>query len=212
MNTVTDKESVVSEVSCIHYAHLITHIFDGKQTTTLQKINKKIHTDQMNAHLGYALINFANLKTKLVFNSNNPRSLDMGQVGKIKKFIEKDGLQNHFPRHAMIVVTKEKYLVPATLSKDSDGIDFQLVQFADGVEEKDVEFDLLAGQHRYHWLLMDQFATELAERNKSRDVVEAGGSAAKVDAAKRSLSKAEERLKDCVWLVQFYDKGLSINL
>jgi hypothetical protein len=79
-------------------SHLVTQSKDDN------KICTEIDTDMGNTMLGYALVNFANLEAKLVFQRDNPRHLNMAQVAAIYKFIAADGLQNKNPDHVMIAV------------------------------------------------------------------------------------------------------------
>jgi hypothetical protein len=137
-----------------------------KQSKEDNKNHKEIDTDMANAMLGYALVNFANLDAKLVFQRHNPRRLNTTQVAAIDKYIAADGLRNKHPSHAMIAVIDSSAVATETLSQDKKAIDYQYLQFRPGVDTAEVELDILSGQHRYHWLLTKSFAGKLNERNK----------------------------------------------
>lgn len=169
--------------------------------------------DMANAMLGYALVNFANLEAKLVFQRHNPRRLNTAQVAAIDNYIAADGLRNKNPNHAMIAVIDSSAVATETLSQDRKAIDYQELQFRPGVDTAEVELDILSGQHRYHWLLTKSFAGKLNERNKCQRTLNSQGlSDAKRAKATGELESIQKALEDCVWLVRFYDKGVFCQL
>jgi hypothetical protein len=180
-----------------------------KQAKEDGKIQREILADTQGALLGYALVNFANLKAKPVFQRDNPRRLNTVQIAAIDRFIEADGLRNKIPAHAMVAVVDSSEVATETLSKDMQALDFQELQFKAGVDTAQVELDILSGQHRYHWLLTKSFAGKLNDRNKCQTTLNSKEiSSAKHAKATEDLAQIEKSLEDCVWLVQFFDKGV----
>lgn len=153
--------------------------------------------------MGFALVCFSTLKAKYTFNSEYPRMVDKGQVTKIEAHINTAGLQNEFPQHAMICLVDRKTIDTNSLS-DGHVLEFEKLRFAQDWDEKDVEMEFLAGQHRYTWLVTCKFKDFLEHRKHLKAQLKSKGND---DVVMNRLAWVEKKLEECHWLVSFYDKG-----
>jgi hypothetical protein len=133
--------------------------------------------------------------------------VDSAQVEKIRKGVEVAGLWNKFPEKAMICLVDKNYIHPNCLS-NGDALTFKCLQFADDVTGTDVQLDFIAGQTRHNYLITVRFCAQLALRNKLQHELEEGNLAAeKRETVIAKLKEVHNELKECVWLVSFYDKS-----
>ena len=157
--------------------------------------------------MGYAFVNFAFNETQVVFNSSNPRALQASQIKSLEKYIEKDGLQNNIPAHALVCQVSESAIDQSSL-KPSTATSFLPVKFANNVDLKSLKLDFLAGQHRHSWLITTRYKDDLQKWNKTSQIhAKLATDSQAWRSNERSYTSLKEGLEACKWLVAFYSEG-----
>lgn len=186
--------------------YVISQQSQKEQLSEREKYLVTIRKDTTNCFMGFALVNFANLKHKLVWQTSNPRHIEQSQVNKLADHIATSGLLNKTPQHAMNCIIKPSLINPSCLEKTSSG-GYKLLQLATD-NEAESSLTLLSGQHRHYWLVQHHFKVEIQMQTKALETLaNTKVSAAKKLEAQEALASLQEGLKSCVWLVAFYDQS-----
>jgi hypothetical protein len=146
---------------------------------------------------------------KVQLRSLNPRPPNTNQIKKIAEVVNLSGLLNNRLEHALICLTTEDRVKKFTLSKSDTGpyptFEVELPYTADRTN-----LDIISGQHHIIFLTGVRYLDAINYRNKIlAKMKDTSLTFSQIEMHKHELEVAISALKECGWLVAFYDIGMN---